>query len=99
MEGYPFAPNYAEISDQDGSTLRVHYVDEGPAEQSDYTYERHVAWMHELLLDHLDLNNVTFFSQDWGGLIGGGTLAALSPDEIAAYNAPLLLTSLLAPRR
>lgn len=29
---YPFAPNYTEISDQDGGTLRVHYLDEGPAD-------------------------------------------------------------------
>lgn len=29
---YPFAPNYVEIDDQDGGTLRVHYLDEGPAD-------------------------------------------------------------------
>ena len=27
---YPFAPHYAEISDADGSAMRLHYVDEGP---------------------------------------------------------------------
>jgi haloalkane dehalogenase len=27
---YPFEPNYVEISDGEGGTLRVHYVDEGP---------------------------------------------------------------------
>jgi haloalkane dehalogenase len=27
---YPFEPNYAEVPDGEGGTLRVHYVDEGP---------------------------------------------------------------------
>jgi haloalkane dehalogenase len=31
LPDYPFGPNYADISDQDGGTLRVHYLDEGPA--------------------------------------------------------------------
>ncbi len=117
LDGYPFAPHYAEIADGDGGTLRVHYLDEGPAdaapvllmhgepswsylyrhmipplvaaghrviapdlvgfgrsdkptEQSDYTYARHVEWMRELLFDHLDLRDITFFGQDWGGLVG-----------------------------
>ena len=123
----PFAPNYAEISDQDGGSLRVHYLDEGPAdaapilclhgepswsylyrkmipllvaaghrviapdlvgfgksdkptEKSDYTYERHVAWMQELLIDGLDLQGATFFGQDWGGLVGL-RLVAENPDR------------------
>ncbi len=29
---YPFEPHYADLSDQDGGTLRVHYLDEGPAD-------------------------------------------------------------------
>ncbi len=117
LPDYPFAPNYADVDDQDGGTLRVHYLDEGPAdaapillmhgepswsylyrkmipalvdaghrvvapdlvgfgrsdkptEQTDYTYARHVAWMTELLVDHLDLRKGTFFGQDWGGLVG-----------------------------
>ena len=32
LPGYPFAPNYVEIDDTDGGTLRVHYLDEGPAD-------------------------------------------------------------------
>jgi haloalkane dehalogenase len=114
---YPFAPNYVDIDDQDGGTLRIHYLDEGPrdgavvlcmhgepswsylyrkmipllvaaghrviapdlvgfgksdkpAAKSDYTYARHVAWMEDLLIGHLDLRGVTFFGQDWGGLVG-----------------------------
>jgi haloalkane dehalogenase len=41
-----------------------------PVQRSDYTYARHVRWMEALLVDHLDLEGVTFFGQDWGGLIG-----------------------------
>ena len=41
-----------------------------PAEKSDYSYARHVEWMSALVFDVLDLNDVTFFGQDWGGLIG-----------------------------
>ncbi len=117
LTGYPFTPNYVDISDQDGGSLRVHYLDEGPAdgpvvlamhgepswsylyrkmipllvaggarviapdlvgfgksdkpsEKSDYTYARHVAWMQEAIIDHLDLQDATFFGQDWGGLVG-----------------------------
>jgi len=117
LPDYPFEPNYADIPDGDGGTLRVHYLDEGPAdaapvlllhgepswsylyrhmipplvaaghrvivpdqvgfgrsdkptEQSDYTYATHIAWMSALIFDELDLSDVTFFGQDWGGLIG-----------------------------
>jgi haloalkane dehalogenase len=31
LAGYSYEPHYAELSDQDGGTLRVHYLDEGPA--------------------------------------------------------------------
>ena len=51
-----------------------------PTEQSDYTYGRHVAWMQEAIVDHLDLRQVTFFGQDWGGLIGL-RLVAENPDR------------------
>jgi haloalkane dehalogenase len=30
LDGYPFAPHYAEVKAEDGTPLRVHYVDEGP---------------------------------------------------------------------
>jgi len=129
LDGYPFAPHYAEVADGDGGTLRVHYLDEGPAdaapvlllhgepswsylyrhmipplvaaghrvivpdlvgfgrsdkptEQGDYTYARHVEWMRELVFDRLDLRNITFFAQDWGGLVGLRVLA-IDPDRYA----------------
>ena len=129
LPGYSFAPNYADIDDGDGGTLRVHYLDEGPAdaapvllmhgepswsflyrhmipvlvaaghrviapdlvgfgrsdkptEQSDYTYARHVEWMRQLVFGHLDLGGITYFGQDWGGLVGL-RLVALEPDRYA----------------
>ena len=37
LPGYPFAPHYVEVPRGDGSgeTLRVHYVDEGPADAAE----------------------------------------------------------------
>lgn len=117
LPGFDFAPNYADVPDGEGGTLRVHYVDEGPedaapvlllhgepswgylyrhmipplvaaghrvivpdqvgfgrsdkpTEPSNYSYARHVAWMSSLIFDELDLRDITFFGQDWGGLIG-----------------------------
>jgi haloalkane dehalogenase len=32
LPGFPFAPHYVEIPSGDGARLRVHYVDEGPAD-------------------------------------------------------------------
>lgn len=129
LNGFPFAPHYVEIDDGQGSTLRVHHLDEGPADaapvllmhgepswcylyrhmieplvaaghrviapdlvgfgrsdkptaMSDHTYARHVDWMKSLLFDHLDLHDVTFFGQDWGGLIGLRLVAA-APERFA----------------
>jgi haloalkane dehalogenase len=39
------------------------------ANRSDYTYRRHVSWM-QAFLDALELDDITLFCQDWGGLIG-----------------------------
>jgi haloalkane dehalogenase len=117
LPDFPFEPHYAQIDDGEGGSLRVHYLDVGPADaapvllmhgepswcflyrhmipvlvraghrciapdlvgfgrsdkpsqQDDYTYARHVEWMRRLLFDHLDLRHITFFGQDWGGLVG-----------------------------
>jgi haloalkane dehalogenase len=40
-----------------------------PSLRSDYTYQRHVDWMHSVL-NQLELSDITLFCQDWGGLIG-----------------------------
>lgn len=37
--------------------------------RSEYTYERHVAWVTDWL-EQLDLKDITLFCQDWGSLIG-----------------------------
>nr|AHA54040.1 haloalkane dehalogenase [uncultured bacterium] len=52
-----------------------------PAMRTDYTFERHVAWMSDWLTQ-LDLANITLFCQDWGGLIGLRLVAAF-PDRFA----------------
>jgi haloalkane dehalogenase len=31
LEGYPFQPHYLDINDGEGGSLRMHYLDEGPA--------------------------------------------------------------------
>ena len=129
LPDYPFAPNYVEIPDGDGGSLRVHYLDEGsadaapilllhgepswsylyrhmipplvaaghrvvvpdqvgfgrsdkPTQQADYSYARHIDWMSALVFDHLDLRDITFFGQDWGGLIGLRLVTA-QPDRFA----------------
>jgi len=52
-----------------------------PGARTDYTYERHVAWMSQWLTG-LDLTDVTLFCQDWGGLIGLRLVAAF-PERFA----------------
>jgi haloalkane dehalogenase len=32
LDGYPFEPNYVSIADGEGGELRMHYLDEGPAD-------------------------------------------------------------------
>ena len=119
LPDYDFDPHYVEVADpaEPGATLRVHYLDEGPADapvvvlmhgepswcylyrhmipplvaagfrciapdlvgfgrsdkpidRATHTYANHVEWMREALFDHLDLTEITYFGQDWGGLIG-----------------------------
>jgi haloalkane dehalogenase len=116
LAGYPFAPHYTTIKTHDNSDLRIHHLDEGPADGpivlcihgqpvwsylyrkmvpyltaagmrviapdlpgygksdkpaalEDYSYERQVEWMGKWL-EQNDFSNITFFGQDWGGLIG-----------------------------
>jgi haloalkane dehalogenase len=53
-----------------------------PTETGDYTFARHVGWTSEAVFDRLDLTDITFFGQDWGGLIGLRLVAA-QPDRYA----------------
>jgi len=116
IKDYPFAPIYTNIQTLDGTTLRVHHIDEGPkdgpillamhgqpvwsylyarmipflneagirviapdlvgygksdkpAAREDYSYQNQVDWM-SAWLEANDFNELTFFGQDWGGLIG-----------------------------
>jgi haloalkane dehalogenase len=116
VEGYDFAPRYLDVKGETDTSVRMHYVDEGPrdaapvlllhgnptwgylyrhilrrlvarghrvlapdligfgrsdklAARSDYTQDRHIAWLAEWLT-RMDLRRVTLFCQDWGGLLG-----------------------------
>jgi len=48
------------------------------SKREDYSYEKHVSWTSNIIKE-LNLNNITFFGQDWGGLIGL-RLVANNPD-------------------
>ena len=123
LPGYDFQPHYVEVNG-----LRVHYLDEGPADaapvlllhgepswcylyrkmipaitaaghraiapdligfgrsdkltrREDYTYQFHVDVM-TAFVESLNLQNITLFGQDWGGLIGL-RIAAEHPDRFA----------------
>jgi haloalkane dehalogenase len=53
-----------------------------PTQMGDYTYERHVDWMSQWLAQHNDLQSMTFFGQDWGGLVGLRVVTAF-PDRFS----------------
>lgn len=41
-----------------------------PTEVADHSYARHVEWVRALLVEKLELRDITLLGQDWGGLIG-----------------------------
>jgi haloalkane dehalogenase len=47
-----------------------------PAEPTDYSYQRHVDWMGQVLFGELNLRKITYFGQDWGALVGLRLVAA-----------------------
>ena len=52
-----------------------------PTERSDYTYQRHLDWVRQVIIQ-LNLKNITLICQDWGGLLGL-RLVAEHPDLFA----------------
>ncbi|WP_354701955.1 Haloalkane dehalogenase [Paraconexibacter sp. AEG42_29] len=56
-----------------------------PAEREAYTYARHVGWVTSLL-DALELEQITLFGQDWGGLLGLRMIGE-QPERFAAVVA------------
>jgi haloalkane dehalogenase len=52
-----------------------------PTVKTDYTFERHIDWLHEFVVA-LDLRDITLIGQDWGGAIALGVLAR-EPDRFA----------------
>ncbi|WP_309649579.1 haloalkane dehalogenase [Nocardioides sp.] len=57
-----------------------------PLATTDHSFARHVEWVRSLVLDELDLHDITLVGQDWGGLIGL-RLVAEHPDRFAAVVA------------
>ena len=53
-----------------------------PGQPSDYSYQRLVDWTADIVFGALDLRDITFFGQDWGGLVGLRLVAA-EPDRFA----------------
>ena len=51
-----------------------------PAQQTDYSFVRHVGWLRSWL-NSLDLRGAVFFGQDWGSLIGL-TVVTLEADQL-----------------
>ena len=47
-----------------------------PAKEKYYTYERHIGWNIDLLINFLKIKDATIILQDWGGLIGLRLVAA-----------------------
>ncbi len=41
-----------------------------PTPRTEYTYQRHVDWLREVVFNRLDLDGLTLVCQDWGGLLG-----------------------------
>jgi haloalkane dehalogenase len=52
-----------------------------PTDPNAYTYSTHTAWVRTLI-DELELQHITFFGQDWGGLLGGRMIGQ-DPDRFA----------------
>lgn len=52
-----------------------------PTPRTEYTYQRHVDWLVSFI-EALDLQKITLFCQDWGGLLGL-RIAAEHPDRFA----------------
>jgi haloalkane dehalogenase len=52
-----------------------------PTERSDYTYQRHLDWVRQVIIQ-LNLTDITLVCQDWGGLLGL-RLVAEHPDLFA----------------
>jgi haloalkane dehalogenase len=57
-----------------------------PRRREDYTYQRHVDWLRELLFERLDLRDLLLVCQDWGGLLGL-RLVAEHPERFAGVVA------------
>lgn len=113
---FQYAPQFLQVDDNEGGSLKLHYIDEGrkdgnvvlmlhgepswaylyrkmiepvanagyrviapdligfgksdkPTKRSDYTYQRHLDWVRQVIIQ-LNLQDITLVCQDWGGLLG-----------------------------
>ncbi len=55
-----------------------------PSERDDYSYQSHMGWITDWFLA-MDVSDVTFIGQDWGGLLGLRLLAE-NPDHFARFS-------------
>jgi haloalkane dehalogenase len=113
---FHYSPNFLQVDDTEGGSLKLHYIDEGPkdgnvvlmlhgepswsylyrkmidpvvaagyrviapdligfgksdkpTERNDYTFQRHLDWVRQVIIQ-LNLQDITLVCQDWGGLLG-----------------------------
>jgi haloalkane dehalogenase len=69
LPGYPFSPHYLDVPDAEGSSLRVHYVDEGPPDAQ------------PVLLLHGE-PSWSFLYRKMIPILTGGGLRAVAPDLV-----------------
>lgn len=99
--GYPFSPNYLNVNDTEGGELRIHYLDEGPADGNavllmhgqpvwSYLYRHMIpllvdAGFRVIAPDLIGLRLVTAFSDRFSGVV-------LANGGLPAGNIPLGMT-------
>jgi haloalkane dehalogenase len=85
LDGYSFAPHFAELKAEAGTSLRVHYVDEGPrAANTGLPVGQGVSPTLQQWLDFSDHATALPVAQ----LVHGFTVNGLTDAEKQAYDAP-----------
>lgn len=69
-----------------------------PTEKTDYSYQKHLEWVRTFI-EQMDLNGITLFCQDWGGLIGLRLATEMDGrfDRIMASNTALPIGNIEMP--
>jgi pimeloyl-ACP methyl ester carboxylesterase len=89
LSGYSFSPNYLDVPDGEGSSLRVHYLDEGPqGSETLLLMHGEPSWSY-LYRKMIPIFVTEGFRAVAPDLIGfGRSDNPLSPEVKAAYDAP-----------